>query len=137
MRFAQPSNEVVEIALERDLADILAAHRKVMTNCNSAAGAKWQLIAHSVVLKQCPRNAVGLRGKAWANGGIADSKSTDSPRRRQISFDQDWRYGQSARDIVKALIGVIRWEQRRAVNVETKKIAYGVDVLSAVQPMAR
>ena len=102
VRIAHADDVVVQLSSQQHLDRILTVNGKVMTNHRAALRSEGQIVARPLVLHQRFGNLVRVDERN--QGGIANSKATDSGSGRQISFEQHRRNREHARDVVKALL---------------------------------
>ncbi len=64
---------------------------------------------------------------------IADRQRADLARGVHVALEQHGRNAEHVADVVEAVGGVVRRQQRRGIDIERQQIANGVRVLGAVQ----
>src|SRR5678816_847804 len=66
---------------------------------------------------------------------VAQSDAAELRRRGNVSFDEGRRNLKSADDVVESVAGVIGWEICRRIDIQTKQVANGIRVFSAIEAM--
>ena len=132
-RFSQARDIPAQIARKPDLDVVVAVLRERVGHRRAAARADRQT-GHMIFLRQIGRqpNGVGLQRRLCA----ADRETADFLRGRNVAV-QERRRKIADRDVVEAVSAVIRWQQRRGVDVERQQVSDGVLIFGSIQATER
>ena len=102
-----------------------------MTRDDAAARAEGHAV-ETLVLRGVARRQIRGLGRRLP---VADGHARDARRRRRVGLEQRRRDRQRPGDVVEAVRGVVRRQQRGDVDPQVEQIANGVGVLRPVQPV--
>ena len=132
VRIFHSAHQIESVAPQTNLDHVLAIHREVMPDQNSAPRSRRQSF-YMLVLRKIGTNPVRCRGRCHVR--VSNRQPADVPGRRQVAFHQRRRNPQDVGDVIETAALIVRWKDRRGIDLQPQKVADRVGVLRTVQAM--
>ena len=119
-------------AKELGVDDVLAVERQGHPGQPAAEGADRHAVDLRVLRAVLPDDEGLVAGH---DGRVAHRQRAQLPGRVQVALEQHRRGAQQIGDVVEAVAGFVRRQERHRIDVEIEQVLDGVGVLDPVQPV--
>jgi len=132
-RLTDAADNVAADSLQDDLDDVLTVGGEMVVNRQTAARSERQIFARAILLRVVERHSI-LR-HVRADRGICDGQPSDAARGDKIPIQQARRDREHVRDVVESVSRVVGRQIRARIDADAQKVANGVCIFRAVQPV--